>query len=290
MDVHQNEQKFNCPNDYLDFYEIDQGKLSNYKQEKLEGKTNIHIFEPMTAKKTVLLIHGYFDHTGSLKNVINYFLSLDYRVVSYDLEGHGLSSGARGEIHDFEDYVQSFRKVLAFSEERGFYPNMVIAHSTGAAICTQFLLQYRGRFEKVIFLAPLVRAANWLYILVSSKVVPKFKKQLTRKFVKNSGDNDYLTFAKNDPLQCRFISIPWVLAMINWNKKVEELSPSTQEVYIIQGTLDETVEWKYNLAFLRRKFPFAQIALVSEGRHQIINDSPIIKRTVFNLIENYRKA
>lgn len=285
----QTEENLNCPNEYLSFYGIDQSLLSNYKRKKIDNKTMMQIFEPAMTTKTVLLIHGYFDHTGSLKNVINHFLSLDYRVVGYDLEGHGLSNGSRGEIHDFDDYVQVFRKVIAFCEESDFFPNIIIAHSTGAAICTQYILQYRGRFEKVIYLAPLVRSANWLYILASSKVVPYFRQKLTRKFAKNSGDTNYLAFAKNDPLQCRYISIPWVLAMINWNKKVEAHLPSTQEIYIIQGTLDETVDWKYNVSFLRKKFPFAQIALVNEGRHQIINDSPRIKKIVFDLIEKYRR-
>jgi alpha-beta hydrolase superfamily lysophospholipase len=284
----EKEAIFNRPNDYLSFYGIDLGEVSNYKIEKLEGKTIIHIFEPKIVQKTVLLIHGYFDHTGSFKNIINYFLSSNYRVIGYDLEGHGLSKGNRGEIHDFNDYVQTFQKVITFCKERDVYPNKVIAHSTGAAICTQYLLQCRGRFEKVIYLAPLVRAANWYYILACSKVVPFLKQKLTRTFAKNSGDDDYLTFVKNDPLQCTYISVPWVLAMINWNKKVEALSPSTQEIYIIQGTLDETVEWKYNVAFLRKKFPFAQIALVQEGRHQIMNDSPMVKKIVFSLIEKYR--
>ncbi|MCT8137952.1 alpha/beta fold hydrolase [Anaerobacillus sp. CMMVII] len=105
---------FKTLNEFLAFYGIDESKLSSYTQERLEEKTNVHIFEPPKPTKTVLLIHGYFDHSGSFKNVINYFLSLNYRVVSYDLEGHGLSNGNRGEIHDFDDYVQEFRKVLAF--------------------------------------------------------------------------------------------------------------------------------------------------------------------------------
>jgi alpha-beta hydrolase superfamily lysophospholipase len=288
MDQNQKEHRFKCPNDYLSFYGIDQCTLSVYKQLKLEGKTMVQIFEPTSIKNTVLLIHGYFDHTGSLKNVINHFLSLNYRIVSYDLEGHGLSSGNRGEIQDFADYVESLKEVLAFCKKSDFYPSTVIAHSTGAAIFTDYLLQYRKHFEKVIYFAPLVRPANWQYVLTASKVVPIFKQKLTRKFVKNSGDVDYLAFVKHDPLQCRFISISWVLAMIRWNKKLEEYPPSTQDIYIIQGSLDETVDWKYNVTYLRKKFPFAQIALVTDGGHQIINDSPVIMKQVFALIDKYR--
>lgn len=279
---------FNSDNDYLSFYGIDSHKLSDYKQEKLGHKTVVHVFEPSNRpNKTVLLIHGYFDHTGSFKNVINHFLHLNYRVIGYDLEGHGLSSGERGVIGDFSEYVTTLQMVLRYCEISMFWPNIVIGHSTGAAIITEYLLKARGRFEKIIYLAPLVRVANWHYTLSASKIVPKFKRSLVRKFAENSSDVEFLTFAKNDPLQCRFISIPWVLAMINWNQKVEELPPSTQEIYIIQGTLDKTVDWKYNVQFLCKKFPFSQIALIDNGRHQIMNEDKLIKSIMFKLIDNY---
>lgn len=277
----------NNQNEYLTFYGIDINSISKYKREKLAQKTVIHIFEPHNCRKTILLVHGYFDHTGSFKNVINHFLACQYRVISYDLEGHGLSSGKRAEIADFTDYVQDFQHVLTYCKENDFYPSIVLAHSTGAAICTQYLLQTREQFEKVIYLAPLVRAANWYFLLACSKVVPLFTHNLKRKFRQNSSEPDYLAFLKSDPLQCRQISVQWVLAMINWNKKVEELTPSTQEIYIIQGTADETVDWKYNLSFLRKKFPFAQIALITNGRHQLMNDGPPIRNIVFKLIDNY---
>lgn len=96
-----------------------------------------------------------------------------------------------------------------------------------------------------------------------------------------------MDFAKKDPLQCRNISVPWVLAMVEWNKKVEELPPSTQEIYIIQGTMDKTVDWRYNVDFLRKKFPFSQIALVTDARHQIMNEEVKIRNVVFRLIEKY---
>lgn len=279
--------EFTSQDEYLSFYGIKTSVLSSYQKELLEEKTTIHIFEPEHCRKTVLLLHGYFDHTGSFKHIINHFLSIGYRVVGYDLEGHGLSTGNRGEIQDFNDYVQMFRKILSYCKERNFEPSILIAHSTGAAICTQYLLQYRGQFEKIIYLAPLVRVVNWYYVLASSKIVPKFKRELTRNFSENSGDLDYLDFAKKDPLQCRNISVPWVLAMVKWNKKVEVLPPSTQEIYIIQGTMDKTVDWRYNVEFLRKKFPFAQIALVTDARHQIMNEEAKIRNVVFRLIEKY---
>ncbi len=284
------ENPFTNNKEYLSFYGIDQDSLSKYNVEKIkEGKksTVIHTFEPKRVAKTVLLIHGYFDHTGGLKNMINHFLRKGWRVVSYDLDGHGLSSGERAEIEDFTEYVHTLQKVLFHCKENGYYPRTIIAHSTGAAVCTHFLLQFKEKFEDVIFLAPLVRPTNWRTILIASKVVPIFTEKLKRKFKMNSGDDQYLTFARNDPLQCRHISIRWVLALIKWNKKVEALPASTQKLNIIQGTVDQTVDWKYNISFLKKKFPDCQVAVIENGRHQLMNDHKTIKSTLLKIIDHY---
>lgn len=275
---------------YLDYYEINREYLSQYKEEKIEEGTQqtvLHIFEPASITKTILLVHGYFDHTGGLKNLINHFLSKGWCVLSYDLAGHGLSSGKRAEINDFTDYVNTLKKVLSYSKDNKCYPSVVLAHSTGTAICTHFLLQSQQKFEKVIYLAPLVRASKWWSILAASKFVPFFTKRLKRKFKVNSGDDQYLSFVKNDPLQCRYISIHWVLALIKWNKKVEALSTSTQKLYIIQGTDDHTVDWKYNISFLQKKFTDCQIAIIENGRHQLMNDHPSIKLHLLKMIDDY---
>ncbi|OIJ18955.1 hypothetical protein BKP45_14605 [Anaerobacillus alkalidiazotrophicus] len=273
---------------YISFYGIDKQVLNDYKVEKIkEGneETAVHVFEPVSVKGTVLLIHGYFDHTGSLKNMINFFLKKHWRVISYDLQGHGLSSGNRGEISDFIQYVETLKKVLTYCQQSQYKINSVIAHSTGAAIISYFLLQSKASFEKVIFLAPLVRPTKWRFILAASKIVPYFKSKLNRKFKINSGDNNYLDFVKKDPLQSKYISINWVKALIKWNQNVEELSPSTQDLYVIQGTLDQTVDWKYNVSYLKKKFPKCQVAIVEGCRHQIINDHQTIKNKVFKIIE-----
>ena len=46
---------------------------------------------------TVLICHGYFDYVGLYRHLIAHVLELGYAVLAYDLPGHGLSSGPRGD-------------------------------------------------------------------------------------------------------------------------------------------------------------------------------------------------
>ncbi len=52
-----------------------------------------HIFIPAEPRATVLLMHGYFDHTGTLSQTIHHLIARGYQVAAYDMPGHGLSSG-----------------------------------------------------------------------------------------------------------------------------------------------------------------------------------------------------
>lgn len=64
------------------------------------------IFIPFRPVGSLFLIHGYFDHLGTLKNLIDESLEKGFAVAVFDLPGHGLSSGNRGAIKSFSDYVE----------------------------------------------------------------------------------------------------------------------------------------------------------------------------------------
>ncbi|MED5413144.1 MAG: alpha/beta fold hydrolase, partial [Pseudomonadota bacterium] len=55
-------------------------------------------------KGTVFIIHGYFDHTGLYGHLIKHCLQKGLTVISFDLPGHGLSSGDPASIDSFNQY------------------------------------------------------------------------------------------------------------------------------------------------------------------------------------------
>ena len=51
------------------------------------------IWKPPVARGTLLILHGYYDHMGLYRHLIQWALEQHYAVLAFDLPGHGLSSG-----------------------------------------------------------------------------------------------------------------------------------------------------------------------------------------------------
>ena len=114
----------------------------------------------------IVIVHGYYDHVGLYRHIIAYCLSRGLSVLTFDLPGHGLSSGDPAGINSFDEYSQALVDCLMSNtgqEHRG--PWHIMAQSTGASAVINCLL-YPDRFplghtDKIIFLAPLIRPLNW---------------------------------------------------------------------------------------------------------------------------------
>ena len=92
---------------------------------------------------------------------------------------------------------------------------------------------------------------------------------------------------RDDPLQSRVLPLGWFDALVEWNASIAARAPSEFPVKIIQGTNDSIVDWRYSVDSLQRVFPRAEITLVADGRHHLLNEAPEHRSQVFSLISNY---
>jgi alpha-beta hydrolase superfamily lysophospholipase len=280
---------------YLNYYGFHLEKM-DYHFGKIEvDGTNIMVqmFSPEQSIGTVLLLHGYLDHVGILKNIIQHLNDHQYRVISYDLQGHGLSGGEKASVNCFSDYVLTLEKLMKKARKEisgSFYG---IGHSTGGAIIINYVLKLKeSHFDNVILIAPLIRSNFWLFSKVSYYFMKPFPfiKEIIRHFRKNSSDEQFLDFIKNDPLQSKVIPINWLHSLIHWNKEIQTYEPTSKETLLIQGTNDQTVEWRHNLNFIKKKFHNLHITLIKDGRHQLFNEKSEIRDEVFRNIVLFFKS
>ncbi|MBM7570882.1 alpha/beta hydrolase [Aquibacillus albus] len=278
--------------EYLNYYDFNHEKIAFHfgKVEIGKAKVIVQMFAPKSSKGTVILLHGYLDHVGHLRHIINFLNEHQYTVVSYDLQGHGLSDGDAASINKFEDYVLTLETLMEKVKEELDGPFYAIGHSTGGAILSNYALKHVNHsFEKVIFVAPLVRSNFWYLTKIGiylMKAVP-FIQRVKRNFRKNSSSHQYLDFVRSDPLQPDVIPLDWTDALIEWNEKIQSYRPVHTKTCIIQGTDDETVDWKYNIKFLTESFPDSKVVYIENGKHALFNESRPIRELVCSFIHQF---
>jgi alpha-beta hydrolase superfamily lysophospholipase len=232
------------------------------------------VYRPDSALGTVYLVHGYYDHTGILKNLIDFFLTEKYCVAAFDLPGHGLSSGAPASIDSFAEYGAALKDFIAITESKLPKPFSILGHSTGCAAILEYYLEGTGEpFRDIILLAPLVRSAYWYPSKAGYAIAKPTVATTHRWFRKASADTAFLSWFERDPLQTRYFPVHWSTALYAWEKQITAAPPRPLKATIIQGTLDNTVDWKYNIPFLKKRFPGCTVVFIKNGRHQLMNEA-----------------
>jgi alpha-beta hydrolase superfamily lysophospholipase len=275
---------------YLQFYGIYFEDIPQYLGTFQSGGYDLsaHVFLPPHASATVFLLHGYCDHSGILKNLIRLLLDQGLAVAVYDLPGHGLSGGQACLIDDFNTYVDIFSEFIEICRPQLPQPYHFVGHSTGCAIVFDYMHRISAdQFDKVVFVAPLVRSAYWTLSKAHHYLAKPFMEILPRVFFDSSADPDFNRFIQNDPLQCQEIPLKWVEALFAWNERVEQLPSISYPVLILQGKQDTVVDWEFNIVFLQKKNNSAQVKWYQNGRHHLLNESLVIREEVLKTIRDY---
>lgn len=246
---------------------------------------------PPRAEGSVLLLHGYYDHMGLYRHVIDWALRMNFAVLSCDLPGHGLSSGPRASIGDFGEYQSALHALFSQAEALAMpRPWHLCGQSTGAAILIDHLLHARRRPElgETILLAPLVRPRSWGWSQLSYHLARPFVDSIPRRFSVNSGDQQFIDFVHTrDPLQPRVLPTAWVGALARWIPRIEGASRSAYSPLIVQGEEDMTVDWRHNLDVLQDKFSQPRTLLLRDARHHLANERESVREQYFSFLREH---
>lgn len=277
--------------DYLNYYQLNSACCKHtYGYIKVRNEQLfVQRFEPEEVKGTILLLHGYLDHAGSLSKMIHFLVENGYAVICFDLLGHGLSSGKRAAVQLFTDYTDLFAviyKNMLINERK---PIHFIAHSTGASIGLDFIDHHAHSFNKMILISPLFCPHLWRISKIALLLAKPYVSQIKRNFTRNSGDDAYLQFTYEDPLQEKVLPFDWLFALNESIRKRNnlELVKSSTRFLMIQGDLDRTINTKFGFKWAKAHYPNSSIVLMKGGRHQLLNEEPIIRNQTFTIIKKY---
>jgi len=241
-------------------------------------------------KGTAFLLHGYLDHTGIYGKLVSHCLQQGLAVVIFDMPGHGLSSGKMASIKSFDQYVQAFADCLEVAQNQNLaQPWRLLGQSTGSAVIIDFLLDLeksnRYHFKDVVMMAPLLRPRGWFFSQVLLQTFGWVKPSIKRRFSDNSHDQGFLAFLRDkDALQSQTLETDWLNAMRKYYKRFESRENCEIPVHIIQGTDDDTVDWQYNLPRLQKRFTQADIHIIADAKHHMVNESPEYRNKIFAVL------
>lgn len=281
---------------YLDHYNLRfslQDGLAHHALGQFEGggeRLIAQYFSPPSPKGTAFLLHGYLDHAGIFGHLIAHCLAHDHAVFIFDLPGHGLSTGEMGGVDNFAHYCDALSRALGRAQAQQLpRPWRAIGQSTGGAILMDSILHHRllesNELDGIVLLAPLLRNSHYrqgrLLFMLGGWILDG----MPRKVYRSSHDAEFLDFLQHgDMLQSPRIPRSWIAAMYDYIGRFAAAPANPAPLTIIQGTADDTVDWKFNLRAIREKFPNSGKVLIEGAGHHLVNESSEYRKPAFDAV------
>ena len=115
------------------------------EERTIRGAGGIELFERCwlpdgPARATILLIHGFGEHTGRYDFAGEWLAARGWAVRGFDLRGHGLSDGPRATVPTYREYLDDLRACLpAVRAAAGGTPIYLLGHSMGGCVTALWL-------------------------------------------------------------------------------------------------------------------------------------------------------
>ncbi|MFP4643929.1 MAG: alpha/beta hydrolase [Spirochaetales bacterium] len=250
--------------------------------------------DPRPDAPAVLVLHGYFDHTATNRYAIEELLVRGYRVVAFDLPGHGLSSGRRGRIEDFGDYgraVHATVDAIRAGRIAGLEPDTRLAamtHSTGSSAVIEYLETGGDALERLVFVAPLVRIIAFPVARVGLELSHEVVDYFPRLMSGGSSNDAFIEFARRyDPLAVDKTSLKWADSYFDWEESRRTIEQHELPLLLVQAGRDRVVDSDFNTKFLRDFFPDTRLIELEKARHNVFNEPVHLRPGLYTRIHRF---
>ena len=231
-----------------------------------------YLFMPKNPRGTIFFSHGYGSYTFNYHRLINFLVNERYAVYAFDLPGHGLSSGERGGIKNFDEYGKAINAFI----EKGKTLDLptqwyAVGQSTGCSAFYEHASKNGSYFIKYFFASPLIRTTKYHLSKVGLFIIGPFVK-------------DVGTPWKNE-LAVDRVPLSWFKELVKWNKNIKDYDKLSMDIIVIFSNKDKVVDVKYNSKFLESKIVDLKVKNIKEGSHNLFRDKSILNETFPMLLE-----
>lgn len=232
----------------------------------------------------VALIPGFADHSNRYPHLISYALKQQVAVMGLDTRGHGRSSGPRGHVDSFDDYLLDVDSFLEHVRRQFAQSPLVLwGHSMGALIALRYLSSGRAADQQLraaLICAPALRLAvrvpMWKAVAanVLSRLVPWFTLPSELDVDSLSRDLEVGRRYMEDPLVHGVISSRLYTEMVRVGAHLLA-NPVNYNVpsMFVHGLGDTIIDPTGTTSYVERlPLTDALLKLYPEARHELHND------------------
>jgi len=132
------------------------GWIQGHFQSRNGAKIFYRFYPAAGARHTVIMLHGYGEHTGRYEKFPEKMGRLSAQFAAMDLRGMGKSDGMRGDIGSFDDYLADVTAFVEHLRKKYSIPQKFIlfGHSLGGLVATCWAMKNPGPVKMLILSAP----------------------------------------------------------------------------------------------------------------------------------------
>ena len=114
----------------------------------IQGASGLRLFRrswiPPVEKRSVVVVHGFAEHSGRYEHVGSQLAAQDCAVHAYDQQGHGRSDGTRCHVRRFDDLLDDLDAIVEqVRASRPELPLFVVGHSMGGLVVSAYARERR---------------------------------------------------------------------------------------------------------------------------------------------------
>ncbi len=207
----------------------------------------------------VIITHGFGEHSGRYGHVITALVAARFCVVTYDLRGHGRSTGRRGDAAGFTSFLEDLQGVVREVRALRSEPIFLYGHSFGGLITLRFLQEYPGEVEGAIAASPWIQLAfkppAWKLALgrVALRLCPGLRQFTGMKPSRLSRDQTFLATLPDLHLSHHHLSARLFFSTLETCTLLEGGDQLLDgPLLLIHGESDPITSWQATRAFRER--------------------------------------
>lgn len=256
-----------------------------HKQDYFVGGKNHKIFyqswSPSNPKAIIQIIHGFAEHSGRYKYLIDKLTADNFIVYINDHRGHGRSEGRRNHIRSLTEFAEDCYKLTKIF--RKAHPNLdlfLLGHSMGSSVAQRYAIQHQAEIKGLILSGTGSKVQETPIIMVKlasimSKIFPTFSGPTGIDPNNLSSDSESVENYRNDPLiNYKKSTAAMGMSMFKHYSEVKDKIPSIKIPVLFQSGEEDIMMLDVEEIFEDLTIKDKTMRIYPNCKHEMYTESP----------------